>query len=144
MKNEQFDTRGVLKITIVRAKMVDGNLQLSCALPCTHCRSSLTSFIKYRYQKYGQVVRLQYSTNEGTLSPFMRISELPPSSLSSGSPFTTWRKAQVYNFNKQWIKLFFFSKYLYRSMYMRTCYKIIINSRLTRHRDSTGYVEVVA
>jgi len=93
MKNEQFDTRGVLKITIVRAKMVDGNLQLSCALPCTHCRSSLTSFIKYRYQKYGQVVRLQYSTNEGTLSPFMRIYELPPSSLSSGSPFTTWRKA---------------------------------------------------
>ena len=84
MIGERFDTRPVLRITVVRVKLVEDELHMSCALPCIHCRGALTSFAKYRYKKHGQVVKLRYSTEDGGLSPFLKISELPPSSMSSG------------------------------------------------------------
>ena len=84
LAKSSLHTRHTLKINVVRFRVHNGELELSLALPCTHCRTLLTKTAVYRYRQYGQTIKLRYSLNDQTLSPFLKISDLPPSLLSSG------------------------------------------------------------
>ena len=84
LERADLHTRHVLKINVIRYRLNKGKLELSLALPCLHCRNLLAKTAEYRYNHFGQVIKLRYSLNNQTLSPYMTINELPVSSLSSG------------------------------------------------------------
>lgn len=84
MINNKYNCKKEIKITIVRYRVNNGKIELSLSLPCTHCRITLNQIAKYRFHKYGQTLKVRYTMYNQEFSPYLKINELPESSLSSG------------------------------------------------------------